>query len=289
MDISTPFAFALSLCAVVGCRSTAPPAETTTPQEVALPDDGKVCASRQTCAWSHGRVQRTPVLVLEEMGGWRASEYPQTGTPTFTLYEDGLVLFVEGAGAGARVRQAQLSPAEVEALTRDAHDKLDELPDRIATSEATDQPMVMIRLHTRTVSVWGIDREGKPTSPPGTPRVGTTGTVPAAFAELYASLRSFRTDGAQPWSPDEIAIRLHRHDAGESEAAAWPSAVPLPPEGATEPPPAGKPAHPRPLQYRVDGALEDEVVDALEGLGEPPIVRWSGKSWILRVSRVVPG
>ena len=115
---------------------------------------------------------------------------------------------------------------------------------------------------------------------------------PVAFAELYATLHSFRAKDSEPWTPDEIAIRLHPRD-GEGEATEWPLAVPLPPEGATEPPPFthpnGKIMSRAPIVYRIDGGLEDEVLDALAGLGDPPAVRWGGKTWILHVSRVVPG
>jgi len=43
------------------------------------------------------------------------------------------------------------------------------------------------------------------------------------------------------------------------------------------------------LRYRIDGRLEDAVLDALGELGDLPAVRWDGKIWTIHVSRVVPG
>lgn len=274
----TFLAFGLSLVILAGCSSaTTPAADTTEPR------------AAERCAWARGRVERLPVLVLEEHGGWDSSRYPATDTPTFALYDDGLVLFVDGVGERARVLQAHLSPAQVDRIVRDAHAKLAGLPDLIAGSGASDQPSVTIRVQTRgptrTIVAWGMDRAG------GATDAGRS--IPAAFVELHATLLGFRTDGAEPWVPDEIAIRLHPRDGGDETAAQWPRAVPLPPEGASEPPPRthpdGRVMARTSLRYHIDGRLEDAVLDALAELGELPTVRWQGKIWTIHVSRVVPG
>jgi hypothetical protein len=272
--MTTKYVLAFGLLLAASCRSATPPADTTTPHEGVFADAGSdACPTKTRCAWSRGRIERLPVLVLEEHGGW--SSYDETDAPAFALYDDGLVLFVDGEGKDARVLQAQLSAAEVDAIVRDAHAKLDGVPDQIEGSSATDQPSARVHLATRgptrDVFAWGIDRDGKPTS--------SGASIPSAFVELYLSLRKFAATNATPWIPDEIAIRLHPRDDFD-DAAAWPNVLPEPPEHATTT---------KPLIYRIDGSLEDEVVRALAILGEVPTVQWNGRAWVVHVSRVVPG
>ena len=272
--MTTKYVLAFGLLLAASCRSATSPADTTVPHEGAFADARSNASPMQTrCAWSRGRIERLPVLVLEEHGGW--SSYDETDAPAFALYDDGLVLFVEGEGKDARVLQAQLSKEEVDAIVADAHAKLDGVPDRIEGSSATDQPSASVHLATRgptrDVFAWGIDREGKPTS--------SGASIPSSFVELYRSLQTFAVPDATPWIPDEIAIRLHPRDDVD-DPAAWPTALPEPPEQVITK---------QPLIYRIDGALETEVLAALARIGELPTVQWNGRAWTVHVSRVVPG
>lgn len=272
--MTTKYVLAFGLLLAAGCRSATPPADTTTPHAGAFADAGSdACPTKTQCAWSRGRIERLPVLVLEEHGGW--SSYDDTDAPAFALYDDGLVLFVEGEGKDARVLQAQLSAAEVDAIVRDAQAKLEGVPDQIEGSSATDQPSASVHLATRgptrDVFAWGIDRDGKPTS--------AGASIPRPFVDLYLSLLEFAAPDATPWIPDEIAIRLHPRDDVD-DPAAWPTVLPEPPEQITAK---------QPLIYRIDGALETEILAALARIGELPTVQWNGRAWTVHVSRVVPG
>lgn len=282
----------LGLCLLfaTACQSTNLGKGTTSPDATAACTDKGETPNSGSCAWARGRTVRFRVLTLSETTPWADAEYPRTDTPTFVLYDDGLVIFVKGKGEDAEVLQGHLDRAEVDALLRQAHDKLADVPEQITASKASDQPTVQIQIATqgptRDIFAIGVDRHGKPTSTIGDP-------VPAGFAALYASLRTYSLQGATPWVPDELAVRLFRVTDGRSPVGTWPDELPLPPRGATEPPrlehPNGRTSYAQPISYHIDGALEDSVTTALADLGEVPLVAWGGQTWIIRTNRVVPG
>ena len=226
-----------------------------------------------------GRTLRRPVLRLSEHGDW-GSPTQHAGIPTFTLYEDGLVVYADGTGESAKAMQARLSEQEVYALVEMANDKIGELPPRVRVSQATDQAEATIGVvyHGRIYSV-------------GVYGVGQSGT-PEVFSELQKLLQEYKHPQAEPWQPDELEVVVYRKDDLRRTAKTWPAELPQPPQDAREPRPlrAGrsKTAYQQPIRYRVDGELEARLAEVLPPAGDMQAFRWRDTAWLVRTERVVP-
>jgi hypothetical protein len=259
-------ALALAGSLVAGCSAPSSTTEhtTTVPCDVALP---------------RARVLRQPVLRLSEHGDWGAP-IQGAGIPTFSLYEDGLVVYAEGEGDDARPMQAHLSPEEVYALVDLANAKIGELPEQVSVVTATDQPLASIGVthggRIYSVNVYGFGE-------PGTPE---------AFTELHDMLRDFTRPDAEPWQPDELDVVLYRKSDLEKDAKPWPSALPLPPTDSREPRLrviGRKPTEiQQPIRYRIDGELEPELGRVLPPAEQQQAFQWRGTAWLVRTERVLP-
>lgn len=261
----------LLLATTTGCK---------TPQAPTPPTD--------VAAAPEARPEREPVVRLSEHDGWGGGS---TGVPEFTLYADGLVLFVRGEGPEATVMQAWLSKDETYALLDRANEALGELPETTWLTEGTDQPTSSI----------GVSHEGR------IYRVSMYGfgvaetPAPAAFTALRDTLAEWDHADAEPWTPDELVISMFRTDEAPNET--WPEALPLPPSSARVPRERvlGREGAtvPQPIRYRVAGTLEtalrgvvpplytDRAAPAADAL-YAKAVEWNGASWLVRYDRVVP-
>lgn len=270
LKTSTIFALLASFvasAALGGCR--APQGCTSTP-EVSVPSPA-----------TDARILRRPLLRMTESGSW-GTRIQSAGIPTFTLYEDGLVVFADGTGDAARAMQVQLSREQAYALADHANDLIGDLSPQIEASTASDQPEVTIGVTHQgriySVRVYGFG-EGK---------------VPAAFLELHQELQRYTHADAKPWQPDELEVVMHRAKEDLSDAARpWPSALPVPPQGAREPRPRvlgrnGTEIR-QPIRYRVPGELEADLEEALATAGdEPTPYVWGDDVWFVRTERVIP-
>lgn len=258
------------------------------PTGCATPSTAKTPATQATaapegtaCAWTEPRVARRPVLVLREMGGWGPDGYPQTGTPTFTLHDDGLVVYATGTNDDSRAWQTRLSAEETEAMVKSAEARLADLPDDVKLSTATDQPSILFELgNGRRVFVWGIDRKGEATSAPS-PHL----TPPAGMVELYLELQSFSRDGAEPWQPDELQVSMYRHVDYEGPTRSWPQWLPRPPANSRRPSPKKYVKDVERIFYRVGPEFEERLAAFDE---ETVPVEVDGEIWFVHYWRVPP-
>ncbi|MEM6291776.1 MAG: hypothetical protein AAGA54_10940 [Myxococcota bacterium] len=260
--MKTLSALCFALCTLVGCAST--PAVSTKPAATTPP--------------SQGRPLRQPVVQLSERGAW-GETLQSTEVPEFTLFEDGLVVFVRGSGASAVAMQTRLSLSETIALTNAANDALADMDELLELVSATDQPEARIgvthqgRIYSVTAYGFGSD-EAKP---------------PPAFQALRDRLAAWDHDEAEAWTPDELEVVLAPVDDADADAVGWPAALPLPPTGARLPPPRpyGRESTVQPpMRYRVPGELAAELDDALADDGLD--VRYAGGTWRVRYERVLP-
>jgi hypothetical protein len=255
-----------------GCRAGSTSSGTTDPESTASASDAAGCERT-------GRVLRRPVVRMDEHGAW-GTPIQSAGIPTFSLYEDGLLVYAHGQGENAKAMQVRLSPDEVYALVDLANAKIGALPPDIRVSQASDQPEAAIGVthegRIYHVRVYGFDPEQS--------------SIPAAFVELHDKLQSYTHPQAQPWQPDELEVAVWRRDDLKSEAQAWPDALPLPPEDAREPRARalGRKSIPQPIRYRVDGEFEAALDDVLPAPGELQAFAWRGSAWMVRTERVVP-
>jgi hypothetical protein len=133
------------------------------------------CSDVDCNAVSPARIERQPVLTLQEHGPW-GSPYDAAQGPAFRLYEDGRLLFTAGDGEAARVMQADLTPDEVYALLDAARDVLDPMPAHTdLAGGASDQAQTSITLthDNRTCCTprgWASATRSVPTSLPTGPR-----------------------------------------------------------------------------------------------------------------------
>lgn len=273
----------LFLCAasLLGACSSARAPQTTTPAASAdATDCGGACGAEALPL-------RQPVLRLTESGDW-GSPVQESGVPTFTLYEDGLVIFADGMGADAKPMQARLSADEVDAMVELANESLGALPKRIRAAHGTDQAEAGIGVvyggRIYSVSVYGFTADGS-AEPDADP-------IPPAFVELHRRLQTFTADNAEPWTPDELVVSLFRRDDLGDEAKPWPQALPQPPADAREPNPrvigrSGKTVQ-QAIRYRVSGKLEAKLAKQLPNATSLETVKWRGTAWLVRTERVVP-
>lgn len=225
------------------------------------------------------------MLVLHESGPHgQTVAGTVTDSPTFALYDDGLVIYAAGDGDSARLVQAQLSPDAVHAMVERAHERLDGVPDQVELATASDQPTVSIHVATRgptrDVFAYGLGRDAE-----------RTDAAPSSLWTLYGELVAYAHDEAEPWQPDELEVFMAEVTHAETPAHSWPTTLPPPPAGITPLPgpeyAKGKFASDR-ILYRIDGGLEDDVTRALEGLDGAPIEH-DGTTWHVHVRRVIPG
>jgi|GEM_PF-2003579 len=258
------------------------PAACATPSTASPPSTQATTAPEGTgCAWSAPRAARRPVLVLREMGAWGPDGYPQTGTPTFTLHDDGLVVYATGTGEASRAWQTRLSAAETKALVKSAETRLAELDDHVSLVTASDQPSILFELGSgRRVSVYGIDRQGKVTS------AGAPGMAPPAeLVELYLELQHFSRSDAEPWQPDALQVSMYRHVDYEGPTRTWPQWLPRPPENSRRPSPEKYVKDVERIFYRVGPEFED----ALAAFGQETVpVEVDGEIWFVHYWRVPP-
>lgn len=246
---------------------------TTDPESAASASDATSCERT-------GRILRRPVLRMNEHGAW-GTRIHNAGIPTFSLYEDGLLIYAHGQGENAKAMQVRLSPDEVYALVDLANAKIGDLPPDIRASQATDQPEAAIGVthegRIYQVRVYGFAPEDS--------------SIPAAFVELHEKLQSYTHPKAQPWQPDELEVVLWRRNDLKIAAQPWPDTLPLPPEDAREPrarPTGREGTIQQSIRYRVDGELEAALDEVLPDPSELKTFAWRGSAWLVRTERVVP-
>ncbi len=157
-------------------------------------------AGSQSSAAASGK----PVVIIYEMNPW--ADVIGSDSPSFALYEDGLVIFVrpKAEGGGHEYASAKLSEQERDLLVRSLPaTQFFELEPRYETTMVTDQPTTVITLwdkdRLKTVSVYGGLKRTDNDRKEG---------APAAFVETYEKLKGFQPSKAARWTPEKVELMI---------------------------------------------------------------------------------
>jgi hypothetical protein len=145
-----------------------------------------------------------PIALLYEINPW--AMVLGSDSPSFALYEDGLVIFIRPAGGegGPEYAFVKLNEQERNALVASLPTKqFFELEPRYETTLATDQPTTVINLRDegrlkRVVVYGGLKRTDNDRKE----------GAPAAFIEIYEKLKGFRPARAARWMPEKVEVMI---------------------------------------------------------------------------------
>jgi hypothetical protein len=145
-----------------------------------------------------------PVALIYEIDPWKM--VLGSDSPSFALYEDGLVIFARPAaeGGGYEYASAKLGGQELDALVRSLPaTQFFGLEPRYETTMITDQPTTVIKLWDRdrvkSVSVYGGLKRTDNDRKEG---------APAAFVETYEKLKGFQPAKAARWTPEKVELMI---------------------------------------------------------------------------------
>jgi hypothetical protein len=181
-------------------------------------DNGTV--NPQPGGQSNAAAGRRPVVIIYEMNPWL--QVIGSDSPSFALYEDGLVIFGRpAAGGGSEYASAKIGTQELDSLVRSLPIKqFFELEPRYETTLATDQPTTVINLWDgdglKRVSVYGGLKRTDNDRKEG---------APAAFVEVYEKLKGLRPAGASLWTPEKVELMIWPYDSA-GEIMPWPKGWP---------------------------------------------------------------
>jgi hypothetical protein len=161
---------------------------------------------------------RLPVIVLIEKNPWLW--VVGSDSPTFALYDDGLVVYSinrEQADYFSAVLDSSAWSDLIQSTIGDG--TLDSIAQETKASNSTDQ-MNNVLLYSdgkglRVKSVYGALRTDK------TARERT----PSPFLRAFDKLTSFHSDDAKPWLPEKIEIMIQEF-GGKLEPVSWPQGWP---------------------------------------------------------------
>jgi hypothetical protein len=217
-----------------------------------------------------------PLFALDVVDPWTIDS---NEIPSFALYEDGLVLFLDGGV----LQEGYVPPWQAAAFADDvAGHGFADLLDQYDCSTGTDQPVVTISARSqgrwRVSSAEGVRLERAPGQVP-----------PTAWVFALREALAMRPEGALPWEPDvEVRLRdsLHAHHPPQDDiphvavpnAPPWPTDVPRPPPGFRVPASEA-------YAYTVDGAFAASLYSFLEGHSEAVV---DGRVLSVRMRRLAP-
>lgn len=166
--------------------------------------------------------KRKVVVLLYERDPW--AMVIGSDSPTFALYDDGLVIFTGAHGEGRReYASVMLSERErTEFLASLPLKRFDDLQNEWELDSRTDQPTTLISVRggdwIKLVRVYGnLER-------------ATKADGPQAFIEMYRRLKSFQHARAARWMPEKIELMLWPYESAGSPLS-WPEGWP----GTTHP------------------------------------------------------
>jgi len=157
-----------------------------------------------------------PVVLLYEMNPW--AQVLGSDSPSFALYEDGLVIFVRPkADDGYEYASVMLTAEERDSLVRSfPATQFFGLEPRYEATMITDQPTTVIKLwdkdRLKTVSVYGglkrTDNDRKE-------------AAPTAFVEIYEKLKGFQSAKATRWMPEKVELMIWPFESA-GDPLPWP-------------------------------------------------------------------
>ncbi len=138
-------------------------------------------------------------------------------SPTFTLYDDGLVIYINYDDPDPHYQSVQLSPEELEEFQAglDIGEAFFALDEYYPLTTTTDQPTYSIYVWDETLGSHLVWVYGYPYSPE------SSRNAPEAFMHIYDQLVSFQDEEAEPWFPEQFEVILWEYNT--SEATEWPA------------------------------------------------------------------
>jgi hypothetical protein len=209
----------------------------------------------------------SPLVVMSWGDGYDHGQ--RNCAPTFTLYEDGLVIYHRVEGDRLVPTQGNLGSAAATALLHElvGYGLLRE-PAFQYVLQAIDQPQTTILLRVGATwhrrEVLGLGRYGEVNDP-------SEEGAPPAFTATMRRLMSFEAINAEPWHAEQIEITLRSASIyPPGPVRPWPADVPAPRiEGSTTD-----------LDYLLDRASEDA---ARRGFASDVFYSLAGASWRVHV------
>lgn len=162
----------------------------------------------------------SPIVLLYEMNPW--ANVIGSDTPSFALYENGLVIFVRRVESRQfELFSVMLSEQERDSLVASLPAKqFFDLEPRYETTLITDQQTTVIYMRdgsrAKSVSVYGGLRRTDNDRKEG---------APSAFIEIYEKIKGFGDNRAEPWMPEKIEMMVWPYDNAGS-ALPWPKSWP---------------------------------------------------------------
>jgi hypothetical protein len=162
-----------------------------------------------------------PLVVLVEADPWLM--VIGSDSPSFVLYDTGLVIFVKKAGKDRYgYFSVQLNLRDTQALfhTLVVKDELLSLKENYNLSDWTDQT-------TNRFRVW-IDKTYKQVEAYGDLQreKEVRAKAPKALLKLFDGIKTYDPAGAKPWQPEKIELMFWGYDYAPDASLAWPAGWP---------------------------------------------------------------
>lgn len=261
-------------CLVGGCQhpSSSP---------ASAPPEGASAASAVAAATveTAPAAARHPILVLHEFNPWGSVIGAEI--PSFVLYDDGLLIYLEEQQRGARVLEAELSAEQSQLLTRRVFDALEGVPRDVQLSQWTDQPTVRLMAQIdgkwRVSYIYGLGEDGKPS----TELAHGAQPLSPELAQTYRDLRGYTAADGRKWQPERLEVMLGGFEYAK-DVVAWPADIPTPPTDFVP-----NKEH-RVRRYDIPAIHGEALQRLIASLGDRKAVSWNGHSWSVSVRPVIP-
>lgn len=177
-----------------------------------------------------------PIFILVENDPWNM--VIGSDSPTFALYDDGSVIFLERSGDGARYLHVNLDAEDIRGLAEQLcpKDKANYQP-RYDLSNWTDQPFNMFYFEGTIIRVYGDLRQ-----PPDEPDEADGGDgfleeleeeekkqwqlFPDELLGIFQLASEYHHDRAKPWMPEYVELIFWPYENAPDESITWPEAWP---------------------------------------------------------------
>jgi hypothetical protein len=224
-----------------------------------------------------------PLIVLYERNPWLMSV--GSDFPTVVIYEDGRVLFVEGARGHEKVMSGHVDAGVAVGLRDElvAAGFMGVPGDTNCAGGVSDLVTVEILVRRgdawKMASAYGLGRDGSCGAPP-----------PKAFVEAYGRLLKLRPRHAKPFAPEEIDVEIWGFENAVGKPVPWPAEVPAPPANVI--PQWNAPYSPKAYHHVLPAKFQPQIAKLLRALvagKHPRAMLLNGQKWTVDPRALWPG
>ena len=177
--------------------------------------------------------KRKPIVILME-GHPYLLEERRSDSPTFALYDDGLVIFMKVKKQRGEYFSAVLDPKTQKRFLESLPigQPFSALQDHYQASDWSDQPSNELYVwngdKVKRVSVYGEIRELKEEVSAEHLRTNREARLktPPAFLQIFDALVSYENEKALPWFPKKVEVWLGPYEDSPEEFLVWPEGWP---------------------------------------------------------------